>query len=68
MRPVGSAFRPALPTPSRLLAQTLRVVATWEKRRRTRKNLNALSAHLLCDIGLAPASATQKRDKPFCRA
>ena len=68
MRPVDSARPLSLLTPSRLLAQTLRVLVTWEKRRRTRKNLNALSAHLLCDIGLDPASAAQEGNKPFWRA
>ena len=68
MRSVDSFPRSSLLTPSRPLAQALQVLATWEKRRRTRKNLNALSAHLLHDIGLDSQSAALEADKPFWRA
>ena len=68
MRPVETARFPSLLTPSRALSQALRVLATWEKRRRTRKNLNALSAHMLADIGLDPIRAELEASKPFWRA
>lgn len=50
-----------------LLAATL-VVAQWDLRRRTRKDLRGLTDYMLRDIGLDPRAAMQEAAKPFWRA
>lgn len=57
-----------LPPLSRVLLRATLLAVTWEMRRRTRKDLRALSDHLLHDIGLDPAVAAVEASKPFWRA
>ncbi|MCG5240829.1 DUF1127 domain-containing protein [Azospirillum doebereinerae] len=42
-------------------------MATWNERRRQRLALEALPDHLLSDIGVSRADASQEADKPFWR-
>lgn len=42
-------------------------MATWSERRRQRLALEALPDHLLADIGVSRADASQETDKPFWR-
>ena len=57
-----------LPPLSRMLLRVTLLAVAWEMRRRTRKDLRALSAHMLADIGLDPAVARAEAAKPFWRA
>lgn len=41
------------------------VVTVWTLRRRTRKSLRRLDAHLLEDIGLTQADARNEAKRPF---
>jgi uncharacterized protein YjiS (DUF1127 family) len=59
--------RRPLPPVSRLLVSATLAVVTWDLRRRTRKDLRALSGHLLLDIGLDPNAARIEAHKPFWR-
>ena len=56
------------PQPLPPLLRVTRLVVTWDMRRRTRKDLRALSDHLLHDIGLDPKTAVAEASKPFWRA
>lgn len=57
-----------LPPLSRLLLRLTLTAVTWEMRRRTRKDLGSLSAHMLVDIGIDPWTAASEAAKPFWRA
>lgn len=57
-----------LPPLSRLLLSLTLVAVTWDMRRRTRRDLRALSGHMLVDIGLDPSAAMIEAAKPFWRA
>lgn len=58
----------ALSPLSRTLLRVTLVVVQWDLRRRTRRDLRALDAHMLRDIGLDPAAARTEAQKPFWRA
>lgn len=56
---------------SRLMRQVAtpgQLLSTWIQRHRTRRDLRALDAHLLRDIGLDWAAAQSEAQKPFWRA
>ena len=57
-----------LPPLSRSLLRLTLIAVTWEMRRRTRRDLARLPAHMLRDIGLDPFVAVQEAAKPFWRA
>ncbi len=57
-----------LPPFSRALLRLTLVAVTWEMRRRTRRDLRALSDHMLHDIGVDPTTALLEAEKPFWRA
>lgn len=42
-------------------------MATWSERRRQRLALESLPDHLLADIGVSRADASQETEKPFWR-
>jgi uncharacterized protein YjiS (DUF1127 family) len=44
-----------------------RVVSNWLARRRTRRDLEVLDAHLLRDLGLTAQDARVEASKPFWR-
>ncbi|MCB1938194.1 MAG: DUF1127 domain-containing protein [Rhodocyclaceae bacterium] len=50
-----------------LLATVLRTLRLWAGRHRQRRQLAALDAHLLKDIGLTREQARAVADKPFWR-
>jgi uncharacterized protein YjiS (DUF1127 family) len=54
-----------LPLISRLAVNATLVVVTWEQRRRTRRDLRSLTAHMLADIGVDPQVAARESEKPF---
>ena len=54
-----------LPPVSRSLLRLTMIVMAWEMRRRTRKDLGALTRHMLLDIGLDPVTAMTEAAKPF---
>ena len=62
---VLSLSRRPLPPFSRVLLNVTLVLVTWDLRRRTRKDLRSLSAHMLSDIGIDPQRAAVEGDKPF---
>lgn len=66
-RSIEHALPQAMPLPpiSRLLMAAAVTVARWEMNTRTRKSLEKLDNHLLCDIGLTQAEAKVEWDKPF---
>ena len=55
----------ALPPVSRLLVEAALVLARWDERRRTRRALARLDAHILRDIGLTDTRAKAECRKPF---
>lgn len=55
----------ALPPVSRLLVEVALVMARWDDRRRTRRALARLDAHILRDIGLTGTLAKAECRKPF---
>jgi uncharacterized protein YjiS (DUF1127 family) len=57
-----------LPPLSRSLLRLTLIVVTWEMRRRTRRDLGNLTAHMLRDVGLDPMIAATEAAKPFWRA
>ncbi len=57
----------SLPPLSRMVMFVALTVVKWEDRRRTRKGLSRLDAHLLRDVGLDPATACSEMVKPFWR-
>lgn len=57
-----------LPPLSRLLLRATLTVVTWDMRRRTRRDLRALSGHMLQDIGLDPHVAATEVAKSFWQA
>lgn len=58
----------AHPPLSRLPLRATLTVVTWDMRRRTRRDLRALSGHMLQDIGLDPHVAATEVAKPFWQA
>jgi uncharacterized protein YjiS (DUF1127 family) len=60
--------RHPLPPLSRVLMNVTLLLVTWDLRRRTRKDLRALSSHLLLDIGIDPMKAAIEAEKPFWAA
>jgi uncharacterized protein YjiS (DUF1127 family) len=46
-------------------AEIARTVALWLARRRQRRDLAELDAHLLKDIGVSPGEAAREAAKPF---
>ncbi|HYG85835.1 MAG TPA: DUF1127 domain-containing protein [Azospirillum sp.] len=42
-------------------------VAVWQERRRQRRALEALSDHMLSDIGISRADVEHEAEKPFWR-
>ena len=62
---VHSLSRRPLPPFSRVLLNVTLMLVTWDLRRRTRKDLRSLSAHMLTDIGIDPQRAAVEADKPF---
>ena len=65
---VSTLARHPLPPLSRTLLRAVMVVVQWDLRRRTRKDLRALTDYMLKDIGLDPFSAAMEAAKPFWRA
>ncbi len=53
------------PALSRVLSNVALLVTTWDLRRRTRKDLRSLPAHMLADIGIDPQIAAHEAYKPF---
>jgi uncharacterized protein YjiS (DUF1127 family) len=56
-----------LPPLSRLLVAVALDLARWDDRRRSRRALARLDAHLLRDIGLTAEALAEEIDKPFWR-
>jgi uncharacterized protein YjiS (DUF1127 family) len=63
----GFASGSALPRVTRLTATLVQAVRAWDGRRRGRRSLAHLDAHLLRDIGLSMQDATEEISKPFWR-
>ncbi len=55
----------ALPPVSRLLVTVALTLARWDDRRRSRRALARLDAHMLRDIGLNAPRAAAECGKPF---
>lgn len=55
----------SLPPVSRLMVSVALTLARWEERRRSRRALSLLDAHMLRDIGLTEARANAETGKPF---
>lgn len=55
----------SLPPVSRLMVAVALTLARWEDRRRSRRALSLLDAHMLRDIGLTEAGAHAETGKPF---
>lgn len=58
--------RPTPPLAS-VLSGLVRMVAHWQDRRRSRRALAQLDAHLMRDIGLSAPERSAECDKPFWR-
>lgn len=61
---LGPPVRP-MPPLSRMAFAVASLLLHWETRRRLRRDLSRLDAHLLRDIGLTPRLAAAERAKPF---
>ncbi|MBP2227508.1 uncharacterized protein YjiS (DUF1127 family) [Azospirillum agricola] len=62
-----AAERSAFAGAGGLLAALFDRMATWSERRRQRLALESLPDHLLADIGVSRADASQEAEKPFWR-
>ncbi|MDO6591598.1 hypothetical protein DS901_09355 [Loktanella sp. D2R18] len=58
----------SMPLAARIAVRFAVAVTKWDTRRKTRKHLKALPAHLLNDIGLDSATAKAEVIKPFWQA
>lgn len=65
-RPSSALSRP-LPNLASVFKAAVQTVARWEQRRRSRRALATLDAHMLRDIGLTPGVAARETEKPFWR-
>ncbi|MDG1283007.1 MAG: DUF1127 domain-containing protein [Pseudorhodobacter sp.] len=59
--------RSALPPVAAVLFAATVLVLKWEERRKTRRALQRLDAHMLRDIGLTGRNAADEIEKPFWR-
>ena len=57
-----------MPLAARIAVRFAVTVTTWDKLRKTRRQLNNLPPHLLKDIGLDRVSAKAEVSKPFWQA
>ena len=62
---LNAASLARLPLLSRLAFDFAFLIAKWQMRSVTRKNLERLDSHLLQDIGLQPGDAHRERTKRF---